>query len=66
MKSPLAHLESEFDRLLDSYCLELEQGQIIEAEFAGLKAEDFFEAVQLLKLNRAFTEESFSTGESAA
>jgi len=52
MKSALTHLEAEFESLLDSYCTALEQGDVIEAEVAAFQAEDYLEAIDVLKFSR--------------
>ena len=49
MRIALSHLEGKFRALLDSYCFSMEKGQFKQAEEASAKAEDFLEAIEILK-----------------
>lgn len=52
MKSALTHLESQFEDFLDSYCLAVESGELEEAEMASVQAEDYLEAIGVLKVSK--------------
>jgi hypothetical protein len=52
MKSALFHLESQFEELLDTYCLAFEQGELEQAEQMSVMAEDYLEAIGVLKVSK--------------
>ncbi len=60
MKSALTHLEDQFESLLDRYCLAVESGQLDQAEKVSAEAEDYLEAIGVLKFSR-FLDEWTST-----
>jgi hypothetical protein len=52
MKSALTTLQAELDTLLDNYCFALESGRGIEAAIVDLEAEDYAEAIDVLKFSQ--------------
>lgn len=52
MRSPISHMEEEFERLLSDYCFLIEAGEEEEAEASSYMAESYLEAVGTLKLIR--------------
>jgi len=63
MRSPISHLEEEFERLLSDYCTLIEAGREEEAEEASSMAESYLEVLGTLKLIRdmPFQEEEYDT-----
>lgn len=56
MKSALKNLESQFESMLDNYCLAMESGRGIEAAMVSIEAEDYLEAIEVLKLTQGLEE----------
>lgn len=62
MKSALTQLQASFDTLLDDYCFALESGRGIEAAIVELEAEDYAEAIDVLKFSQTVTVEKITFG----
>lgn len=49
MKMAVAHLENQFELILDSYCRHTESVNVAGAEARSAEAEDYLEAIGVLK-----------------
>lgn len=50
MKYTIAHLQEEFNRQLDEFCLKTERGDEEGASDASLRASDYLQSLRILKV----------------